>query len=188
MQCTSCHADLGETTPLFCPQCGAKIAPDAPSVEETPAPRRARFPWLTLVIGSIAVFAALQGLAWAVRQEPPRRQIVLPDEPEQMQAPVPTVAPEPKAEAKPIPPQVGTITFIEDEKEEEEEVAAEEAIPTQQPASPLHSAVTAEWLSRMREELTQCNNGFFCLERVRWKYCNNRWNSVPECAIGANQD
>ena len=48
---------------------------------------------------------------------------------------------------------------------------------------------TETWLGALREDLSQCSQlGFFariaCREKARWQYCNDRWDSVPECAVG----
>jgi hypothetical protein len=142
---------------------------------------------VTLVLGSVAVFAALQGLLWAIRLEPPQSELILSDQNQGNPVPEPAVLPEPKEKeaVRPVTPQVGTITFVKD-REEKEEATEQESIPVTQQASPVYSTANEDWLTRMREELQQCNGAFFCQERARWKYCNNRWNSVPECAVGRN--
>jgi hypothetical protein len=46
--------------------------------------------------------------------------------------------------------------------------------------------VQEDWLVAMRAEISACKNkNFFqsavCIDRVRWKYCTGRWNTVEEC-------
>jgi len=47
-----------------------------------------------------------------------------------------------------------------------------------------------QWLSAMRGELAACGRADFmqrlvCAERVRWKYCVDRWDQVDECAVSS---
>lgn len=63
--------------------------------------------------------------------------------------------------------------------------------PSARPAAPASASLrqTETWLGALRQDLSQCSQlGFFarlgCREKARWKYCNERWDSVPECAVG----
>ncbi|CAL92856.1 double zinc ribbon domain-containing protein [Azoarcus olearius] len=56
------------------------------------------------------------------------------------------------------------------------------------PAAPRQD----DWQRSLKSELARCGQlGFFervaCTEKARWTYCNNRWNSVPECAVRNHQ-
>ncbi|MDO9597969.1 MAG: zinc ribbon domain-containing protein [Azoarcus sp.] len=64
--------------------------------------------------------------------------------------------------------------------------------PSARPAAraTASSRQTESWLGALRQDLSLCSQlGFFarisCREKARWKYCNDRWDTVPECAVGA---
>ncbi|WP_303785934.1 hypothetical protein [Azovibrio restrictus] len=104
-----------------------------------------------------------------VSPEPPAPVPVPVQEPEKkiVQEPAKTtpkpeaVKPRPRAEEKP--------------KKEEKPPVRETSVPDQNGAP--------TWLQKMRRDLENCQGGFFCREKVRWKYCDGRWNTVPECKV-----
>ncbi|WP_235864938.1 c-type cytochrome [Pseudothauera lacus] len=75
------------------------------------------------------------------------------------------------------------------EAERARRAAAErEAASASKPAESRPQANGGEdWLAALRRELDACSKlSFFaqipCREKARWQYCNNRWDTVPECA------
>lgn len=68
--------------------------------------------------------------------------------------------------------------------------AAQAAPPATAPAAPAPAPAPRpdDWLTSLRGELAQCARlNFFarvpCEEKARWRYCNNRWNTVAECTL-----
>lgn len=63
--------------------------------------------------------------------------------------------------------------------------------PAQAAAAPAPPKST-DWQRSLRAELARCDElSFFarvaCDEKARWTYCNNRWNSIPECTVRNQQ-
>jgi hypothetical protein len=150
---------------------------------------------ILLGIGAVAVVLALSGLLWAVKQRPPHP--VLETETKAQVSSTPAQPALPPVETSPVPDTNSapvTVTKVPPESVRYEvkslsmppsaETTPEESTPDM-PATKTPPA-SSDWVGDMRRELAQCG-GFFCREKVRWKYCSNRWNSVPECATGPNQ-
>jgi hypothetical protein len=187
--------ELTGSEPALAPPSGTPD--DIPSGENVVLPAKKK--WgnqiILLGIGGVAVVLALSGLLWAVRQRPPHP--VLEIEPTTQVSPAPAQpAPPPPAETFPVPETNTapvTVTTVPPESVRYEVKSlpmpsSPEATPEVSPDAPTTkaSAAPGDWAGEMRQELAQCG-GFFCREKVRWKYCNNRWNSIPECATGQNQ-
>jgi hypothetical protein len=191
MLCTSCHFDLGASVSKFCPNCGAPCVAqetqeaipaqitDIPGVAAAPRARQKQ-PWLALIIGGASVSLALLGLVWVTLQDPPARAlpaVVVPNARLPPPAPV-TRSPEPPPPEPSLPPEplpVAPPVAPPDPPPQTKAAPPPDTLPST-PAQP-------DWISEMRQALDQCQS-MFCRERVRWKYCNQRWNSVPECAVG----
>jgi hypothetical protein len=190
MLCTSCHFDLGAAASGLCPNCGAATgtpeATDAKTTEADPTPdtdadlvvaprARRRLPWGTLIIGCASFALALQGLVWLTRQAPPH---VMPDV-------VAPTAPPPLTEPDVVSPEPPPPVDLPPSPEPSPRVSPEPPLPVDVPPSApvAPNPPVSDWMSEMRQALDQCRS-IFCQERVRWKYCNHRWNSVPECVTG----
>ncbi|MDR3055372.1 MAG: hypothetical protein LBU53_08225 [Zoogloeaceae bacterium] len=146
-------------------------APDA-----LPRPRR-KIPWMTLVVGTLCVGLALQGLLWAMQQKPQRHTPII-----AAPSATPPPAPAPVIEPPPVPPPEEILSPEPDRESIAPPVPVipAAAIPEVTPVAPV-AAESTDWLHDMQQALIQCQS-VFCRERVRWKYCNKRWDSVPACA------
>ncbi|GHT90554.1 hypothetical protein AGMMS49545_04380 [Betaproteobacteria bacterium] len=136
---------------------------------------------MTLVIGSVCVGLALQGLLWAMQQKPQRHipTIAAPGM-------TPPPAPAPTIEPTPVPPPEA-ILFPEPDSANTAPpvpVMPPAAMPEIPPVAPP-AAESTDWLHDMQQALIQCQS-VFCRERVRWKYCDKRWDSVPACTSSQN--
>lgn len=63
---------------------------------------------------------------------------------------------------------------------------AERPAPVAQ-ATPGTAAAADRW-SEMARELAACDEKnaltrVFCVDRVRWRYCTDDWNKVPQCRV-----
>ena len=67
--------------------------------------------------------------------------------------------------------------------------------PEEQPKAPetrsapvAKAATQPDRWSEMAREVTACEEKgavaqVFCVDRVRWKYCSDYWNKVPQCMV-----
>lgn len=73
------------------------------------------------------------------------------------------------------------------EAERARRAAAEREAASKPAESRPQASGGEDWLTALRRELDACSKlSFFaqipCREKARWQYCNNRWDTVPECA------
>lgn len=69
-----------------------------------------------------------------------------------------------------------------------EQAAQPAPTPAPAPVAAAPAPRADDWLTSLRGELARCAQlNFFaripCDEKARWTYCNNRWNTVPECTV-----
>ena len=100
-------------------------------------------------------------------------------------APVRTATPIPVSRLKSLPMPLPSPT------RDHPDPSPPRTVPAGNPIAQTHSAPTATtrkppqsrqppWLNRMHGELSNCDD-FFCRERVRNRYCSERWDHLPEC-------
>jgi len=161
-----------------------------------PEPPAGPDPRLVVGVGSLALVLALGALWWAMGQRP-----AAPPLPEPAAVPAAPPPPLPPAVEVPPPPPLETTVAeppqplppVQESSRPQlprprpAEVPAPEPVPLTPPSTPVRPVGEPAWLNDLRRDLAQCDGGFFCREKVRWKYCDGRWNSVPECAVGQNR-
>jgi hypothetical protein len=148
-------------------------------MDAAPQPKtRKPIPWVVLIVGSLCVGLAILGLLWVMQQKPPPRTIP------RIAAPsmTPPPAPAPTIVSTPAPPPE---IILPPEADTTPSAPLPVISPTPMAEAAPVTPVASDWLADMRQALDQCRS-IFCKERVRWKYCNHRWDSVPECASSQN--
>lgn len=63
--------------------------------------------------------------------------------------------------------------------------------PSKAAPTPESGQKESNWQAELRSELRRCAARSFlakvmCDEKARWKYCEGRWNSIPECEVSGN--
>ena len=111
---------------------------------------------------------------------PPRADVAPPPAEPMRAAPRPTAPAAPRSSSPPSPPS---------------KVAAPPTAPPSTPApapapapAPVQVA-SAERFAQMREEMSRCSSGSLipkiqCEQRIRARYCDGYWGSVPDCPTG----
>lgn len=199
MQCTHCGHD-NRVQARFCTACGTALAhPGQGDLAPPTTPRPSR---RGLIPGTLALALLLAtGFGvWLLRTTPAPQTPA----PHADSSPAATAAPaeartaveapvqdhaasDSAADANPTPAPAAPPDAPQPPSADAEPAAPPQAEPSTPPDVEPSTPDTGDWLNHLRQDLARCGQlSFFacipCREKARWRYCNERWNTVPECA------